>query len=218
MREFIGEDDVNTFEGWMKYQAIDIAQLDEAGLAIWRRIFDEAQQRSLATPKVGLMQLRAVSGEYRYAVAVEDGSNLWLTLWVRRSRKGEFFVMLPRGDSDWDPHTSYHLEGDLHMKGHGQKFLAQKRQPLTSPFRGTQSLGTYYGHGPKGVGAVCDPTVFSGVLKVPAGSLGLTQGGVSVDLVEPGCETPTPPWKTIVVREAFCDFVPHVVITVGNDT
>lgn len=201
----------------MNYQLIDIAALDEPGLALWQRLFDEARQRTLATPKVGRMQLRAVPGECRYAVAVQDGSNLWLTLWIRRSRKGEFFVMLPRGDSDWDPHTSYHLDGHLHMKGHGQKFLAQKRQSLTSPFRGTQSLGTYYGHGPRGVGAVCDPTVFSGVCKVPADVLGPAHGGVCVDLVEPGCEPDAPLWKTIVVRETFRDFVPHIVITVGND-
>ena len=35
------------------------------------------------------MKLRAVPGEHRYAVAVREGSDLWLTLWVRRSREGE---------------------------------------------------------------------------------------------------------------------------------
>lgn len=216
VREFIGEDDITTFEGWMKYQAVDIAELDAAGLAMWRRLFDEARQRVVATPKVGLMLLRDVPGEYRYAVAIEDGSTLWLTLWVRRSRKGEFFVMLPRGDANWDPHASYHLDGNLHMKGHGHKFLAQKRQPLAGPFRGAQSLGTYYGHGPKGVGAVCDPAAFSGIVRVPAGFLGLTQGGVQIDVVEPGFEPPTPPWKENVVRHVFRDIAPHVVITVGR--
>jgi len=61
---------------------------------------------SLASPKVGLMKLTLVKDEYRYAVAVREGSNLRLTLWTRRSRKGEIFVMLPRGDRHWDPHTS----------------------------------------------------------------------------------------------------------------
>jgi hypothetical protein len=41
-----------------------------------------------------VMKLRPVPGEHRYAVAVEEGSDLWLTLWVKRSPDGEFFVVL----------------------------------------------------------------------------------------------------------------------------
>ncbi len=65
---------------------------------MWRENFDKGREYSLANPKVGLMKLPQVPGEHRYAVAVREGSDLWLTLWVRRSRKGEFFVMLPRAD------------------------------------------------------------------------------------------------------------------------
>jgi hypothetical protein len=43
-----------------------------------------------------VMKLRPVPGEHRYAVTVEEGSDLWLTLWVRRSPNGKFFVMPPR--------------------------------------------------------------------------------------------------------------------------
>jgi len=78
-------------------------------------------------------------------VAVREGSHLWLTLWVRRSPKGEFFVMVPRGDRDWDPHTSYHFDGTFHMKSFGNKFITQKRQPLTGQFGGTEHLGAYSG-------------------------------------------------------------------------
>lgn len=45
-----------------------------------------------------LMKLRRLApGEYRYAVAVREGAGIWLTLWVRRSPKGEYFVMVPQG-------------------------------------------------------------------------------------------------------------------------
>ena len=71
---------------------------------------------SLPTPKVGLMKLQSLPGEHRYAVAIREGSELWLTLWVRRSPKGEFFVMVPRADRGWDPHNSYHLDGTFHGK------------------------------------------------------------------------------------------------------
>lgn len=218
MSEFIDEDDLKTFESWLKYQAMDVTTLDPLELSKWRRIYEQIRQSSAATRKVGLMQLRSTPGEYRYGVAVKDDeSKLWLTLWVRRSAKREFFVMLPRGDREWDPHMSYHLDGNLHMKSRGQRFSSQKRQPLTDPFSGVVGLGTYYGHGPKGVGAVCDPNVFSGVVIIPVGVLGPSQGGVSVDLMEPGCEPPVSPWKNIVARQIFSDFVPNVVITVGCD-
>lgn len=210
--DFISEDDLQTFEGWLKYQAVSPTTAEE--LATWRGFFDEARQRSAASPKVGLMKLQPIPGEHRYAVAVRDGDGLWLTLWVRRSRRGAFFVMVPRGDRDWDVHTSYHLDGTLHMKSHGRTVLtAQKRQPLTGTFRGTEHLGASYGHGPKSVGAICDPAAFSGVLEVGPGVLGPRDGGVTVDLVEPGHEPLSIPW-TIVERLTFCDIVPWVVLTV----
>jgi hypothetical protein len=88
-------------------------------------------------------------GERRYAVACREGDDLWLTLWVRRSPKGAFFVMVPRGDREWDPHSSYHLDGKFHSKSYDKKMMVQQRQPLTGAFHGTEHLGAHYGHGPK---------------------------------------------------------------------
>ena len=102
MQEFISEDDLATFEGWLRYQGFDAAMLAPDELTDWRDMFDKARRDSLATPKVGLMKLPRIPGEYRYAVAVRDGSDLWLTLWVKRSKKGEFFIMVPRQDPGWD--------------------------------------------------------------------------------------------------------------------
>src|SRR2546427_12928631 len=98
--------------------------------------------------------------------------------WVRRSRKGEFFVMVPRGDRDWDVHTSYHLDGTLHMKSHDRKVLSFQRQPLTGIFRGTEHLGADGGFGPKSVGAICDPSAFSGIVEVAPGVLGPRDGRI----------------------------------------
>src|ERR1019366_9364697 len=85
VQEFVSEDDLNTFEGWLRYQAVDAATTPPDELAMWRDLFDEKRERSLASPKVGLMNLPAVPGEHRYAVAVREGSDFWLTYWVRRS-------------------------------------------------------------------------------------------------------------------------------------
>jgi hypothetical protein len=225
MQEFISEDDLQTFEGWLRYQTIDAATTTPEELARLRRVFEDARERSATRPKVGLMKLQPVPGEHRYAVAVREGSDLWLTLWVRRSPKGEFFIMLPRshrdrlprGNQTWDPHTSYHLDGNLVVRSFAWKdFLAPKRQPLTGAFRGSEHLGVYYGHDPKSVGAICDPTLFSGVVEVAPGVLGPRHGRVTVDLVEPGHEPMEFPWTQIVTRQVFCDSLPWVVITVGS--
>jgi hypothetical protein len=217
MPEFINEDDLRRFEGWLKYQAVDAATISPQDLAMWRDVFDKGVERSLASPKVGLMKLQPVPGEHLYAVAVREGSDLWLTLWVRYSRKGEFFVMMPRAELDWDVHASYHRDGRLHMKSNGRKVLPpQKHQPLTGAFRATQNLGRFSGHGPKRVGAVCDPTVFSGVVEVGPGVLGPRDGVVIVDLVEPGCEEPIPFRTQIVQREVFHDTSPWIVIRIGS--
>jgi hypothetical protein len=215
--EFISEDDLSTFEGWLKYQGIDEAVATPDELKMWRGIFNEARQRVLTSPKVGPMKLQPVPGEHRYAVAVRDGSDLWLTLWVRRSRKGEFFVMVPRGDTDWDPHTSYHLDGTLHMKSYGAKFGQPKKlQALTGPFRGKEHLGPYSGYGPKGVGAICDPTAFSGIVEVASDVLGPRHGVVVVDLIEPGCKPMWWPFVHAAREEVFRDILPWVVIRVGS--
>jgi hypothetical protein len=212
--DFISEADLKTFDGWLRYQVLSPSSPEE--LAEWRLVFEEARRRADTAPKVGLMKLQPVPGEYRYAVALRDGNDLWLTLWVRRSRRGEYFIMMPRGDRDWDPHTSYHLDGTVHMKSHGRKVLpAQKRQPLTGVFRGAEHLGVYGGHG-KSSGAIYDPSAFTGVVEVPPRVLGPKHGGVTVDLVEPGHEPVPFGWKEIAVRQVFRDAVPCVVITLGT--
>jgi len=216
MQEFISEDELKTFDGWMKYQAIDPATLTPEQLVTWRDAFEDGRKRAAAAPKVGLMKLQPVPGEHLYAVAVQEGSDLWLTLWVRRSRKGEYFVMQPTSDREWDLHTSYHLDGTRHMKSRDHKVVPpQRRQPLTGVFRGCEDLGSYFGHSPKGVGAICDPAAFSGVVRVAPGVLGPRHGGVTVHLVEPDHE-PTEVFSgtRIVTRQVFRDALPWVVITV----
>ena len=216
-QDFITEDDLSTFEGWLKYQGFDAAQLSPDELAMWRDTFEDVRRSSSATAKVGLMKLRVITGEYRYAVAVRDGGDLWLTLWVRRSPKGEFFVMMPRGDRGSDPHMSYHLDGTLHSKSYRHKSdLSRTLQPLTGTFRGTAHLGAYGGHGPKGVGAICDPSAFNGVVEIPPGVLGPRDGQVVVDLVEPGCE-PLKWFSPVVQQKIFRDVVPWVVIRICRD-
>lgn len=95
----LSEDDLHTFEGWLKFQAINLAVLTDDEARQWRELFDEATNRRQSTPKVGRMKLKPMRpGEYRYAVALRDAADLWITLWIRRSGKGEIFVFQPRAD------------------------------------------------------------------------------------------------------------------------
>jgi hypothetical protein len=218
VRESISEHDRQTFEVWLRYQGIDPATATSEELAMWRGYFDEDTKLAAAAPTVGLMKLRPVPGEHRFAVAVREGSDLWLALWVRRSRKGEFFVIVPRSDRESDIHSSYHLDGTFHMKSYGRisPVAQRKKQPLTGPFRGTEPLGVQMGYAPKGVGAICDPAAFSGVMEVSAGVLGPRDGQIVVDLVEPGCEPISWPFSRGFRQEVFRDVVPWVVIRVGS--
>jgi hypothetical protein len=140
-------------------------------------------------------------------------SGLWLTLWVRRSWKPEFFVFMPRADGR-NSHVSYHRNGTYHYKTDGRIVGTPKKlQRLDQPFKGTEHLGGFKGHGPKSVGAVCDPSVFTGVVELPPGLLGPRDGVVLVDLVEPGCD-PITLSGDMIRQKTFDDAVPWLVIRI----
>ena len=209
MREFISEDDLDSFEGWLRYQAVDPESSPEV-LTQWRSIYEDI--RRAPNPKVGLMKLRAGAGEYLYAVAVRD-TGLWLVLWIRRSAD-QIFAFMPRADPRADVHASYHRDGTAHMKSDGRKSMVRKLQPLNDSFRNTEHLVAFGGYGPKRVGALCDPSAFDGIVELPPGVLGPSDGSALIDLVEPGCEPIS--WPAPVIRqETFEHAVPWLVIRVA---
>jgi hypothetical protein len=167
------------------------------------------------------------AGEHLYAVAVREGSELWLTLWVKRSPNGEIFIFHPVADrcsqslkkkkiKMWMPHTSYHHDGRFHMKSHDRKIVEQKRQPLTSDFRGIEHLGMYGGHTPKSFGTICNPALFTGIVEIEPGILGPRHGWVGIDLIEPGHELPMYPMNHIDEQQVFDESTPHIVVTVAH--
>jgi hypothetical protein len=62
--DFITEDDLDTFEGWLRYQAVDPNTPD---LSQWRSTYDEAIKKR--SPAVGLMKVRRSPRSHLYAVA-----------------------------------------------------------------------------------------------------------------------------------------------------
>jgi hypothetical protein len=146
---------------------------------------------------------------------IDDGKDQWITLCVKRSPKGEYFVLIPR-DSSWDPHASYHLDGKYHQKSYAMKFMVQRRQPLDQ-FKGTEHLGSFVGHG-KG-SALYKPPNYTAALTLPEGVLKGLRGQVLVDLVEPG-HLPAPhhrqiPGMRIYAEQTYKDASPCVVIAVA---
>lgn len=203
------------FEEWMTYQAKNLASLADDELSAWRSAYDASHNRN-ARGTVWTPRVRANAKHLLYAVAVRDAFDLWLALWVKRSAKGEYFVMLPRDESGWDPHASYHSDGRLHQKSHDQKTLVSQRQVPGPAFKGTEQMLTTR----LDLASVCavkarsDPAQFTGVLEISGGIL--RQGGhtVAVDLTEANGSALEKPWSQIVMQRRFAEAVPEVLLTV----
>jgi hypothetical protein len=195
------------FEQWLRDQDIDPATVPD--LPKLREAYDQAQLTAEAIRQTSLNP--GSTGGFGYAVAIQDGSDLRATLWVKRSSK--ICVVLQPRDRDWNPHVTYHVDGRYHSKSYNMKSPPQQRQRLDG-FKGSENLGYFGGHGtavPK-----CDPLRFTAVMTVEPGVLEGTRGGVLVDLVEPGV-APNPlhrqPYEVLQER-IFTDCVPHLVMAV----
>ena len=58
-----------------------------------------------------------------FAIAVRDGTDLFLILSIRRGPKGDVYVNWPRPhDPKWKPHASFHASGQHHQKSFDHKF------------------------------------------------------------------------------------------------
>jgi hypothetical protein len=210
---------LDTFDDWLKYQQIDRQALPEDVEVILHGGYERARSAFKAHDVHSVVRRPRPAGEHRYAIAIEDGANLWLTFWVKRSPEGECFILYPRGRGTWNPHASYHSDGRYHQKSYDQKFGAQQRQPLDQ-FKGTEHLGMFGGHG-TGT-AICDPASFTAVLRVPTGILEAMHGCVLVDLVEPGMAPAAHhrnvPGLQIVHEETYRDCLPWVVVAIASQT
>jgi hypothetical protein len=117
----LNKDERDTFEGYLRYHQQNPTTASPEALASFRKAFEEWQTKKAATPKPGRMKLRDLKpGEYRYAVAVREGSELFMTLFIRRDPKGDVYVMIPRGRGSGNPRTSYHHRGRFHHKSYNR--------------------------------------------------------------------------------------------------
>ena len=150
-----------------------------------------------------------------YAVAVRDREDLWLICRIRRSTTGIYFL-IPRDDPDWDPHASYHQDGQRHVKDRGGKYIAAQRQRLDESFRGAESL--FAMALPPGqtdrLKTPCKPEEFSAVFEIDREFfLPEEDHALVVDLVEPGQDVLTGPWREVVMQRLITDGTPWIVVT-----
>lgn len=212
---------MRTFEEWMDYQGIEIAYLTDDELDSWRSTFEEACERARQqkdwTPKA-----RGNPDDRAYAVAVIDGSDLWLALWVRRSAKGDYFVLIPRSDHardkgmrSWDPHVSYHRNGRFHQKSHNKPWMISQRQPPGPDFKGNENMlvTPLALESVRAVKARCDPDQYNGMLEVSVELFNEGKFCIAVDLTEAGGPALQHPGE-IPCQKRFPDHVPEVVVTI----
>lgn len=211
-------DYLESFERWLEYQKLAGKLLPADVEERLRSQYVDALDRAVAQDPSRWMSKSPVAGEYRYAVVIDDGKNQWVTLCVKRSPRGEYFVLVPR-EREWDPHASYHLDGEYHQKSYGTKVMVQQHQRLDQ-FKGTEHLGNFMGHGTGS--ALYKPQNYTAALIVSEGVLTGLQGQVLVDLVEPD-HSPAPhhreiPGMKIHSEQTYKDASPWIVIAAAVQT
>lgn len=152
-----------------------------------------------------------------YAVAVRDREDLWLLCRIRRSRRGDIYVLLPRDEPGWDPHASYHQDGMRHVRSHNGRYQLDQRQRPDASFQGADSVFALAVQPGEVVGLLktpCTPEQFSDVCEINRKRLPVEEHhALAVDLVEPGYEALAGPWREVVVQKWFRDAVPWILVT-----
>ena len=159
----------------------------------------------------------------KFAVAVRDGSDLFLWLRLRRNWKGEIFYVWATKSKDfpreikWNPHGSKHKNGVTHHKiTFDKKFGERRLQKPDANFKGTETLfwrGTA-AHEPRRLGIICNPTEYDDVMVLSRSDLDDAQytTHVSADLTERGGLFNIP-GATILAQHRFDDAIPEILVT-----
>ena len=129
-QDAITEDQLETFEGWLDYQRIDQRETSPEQLEALHDSFEEMKKQKAASPKLGRMNIKRDPKDKAYAVAIHKGNDLWVTLWVKHTARGDIYVFQPRHDGSWNPHASYHYKGQYHHKSYGRIVFKRTLQQI----------------------------------------------------------------------------------------
>ena len=208
------------FDDWLRRQQLpDAASIPTEQLALLRAMYEEASARAAKVTR-WTPRARSSPADDLYAVAVRDDADVWLLTWVRRSKKNEFFMMLPRPDHSMDAHATLHADGLFHLKGAGFTDWEKQRQKPDADFKGHVQLTMtpISLAGARAVKAVCDPAHFNDVFELTPSDLAVDECAVAVDIVERGGPALAKPWSRIVKQRRHTGHVPEVLITIWEST
>jgi len=170
-----------------------------------------------------------------YGIGVRDAAGLHLIARIARRPSGIFYL-IPRSnaefrieaDRNWDPHVSYHADGQHHVKSFDQRVSSPYyRQPLDQRFSGTEPLfdQSFQPGEFSRVPVLVNTSSLALVFEIPAASIDSTATYViSVSLLAPHAALPQRDWLAVVAEQTFCDAKPwiHValctssLVTLGN--
>ena len=161
----------------------------------------------------------ATPGEENYAVAVSDTDGLFLFLGVRRSVKGEYFVLMPRpSHSLINAHVGYHADGAYHVKTHEaygtEQFMKEQRQRPDHSFIGSEHMLAQRIGRNRGIAPRCDPAQYSSVFQISAKELDSDRAvRVSIDLVSEGVRPNLEHGALVLRRERYGTASPFIAIS-----
>lgn len=208
---------MDDFETWLKdVQGIAIETVSADLLPLWRQMFDKAMAQGAEWRAQAAPSRSARSVDWRCAIAIGDGNDLGLTFWIKRSARGDIYLLYPR-EPEMNPHASYHVDGTYHQKSYGMATSSQKRQPLSSSsFKGVEHLGIFGGHGPGPRIQECG--AYDAVFIAPRGVLNGLRGRIVVDLVEPHIRPEAHHRATlrIVEERTYKDASPWIVVAIAE--
>lgn len=156
-----------------------------------------------------------------HAIAVRDvDSGLRLFLRISRAPSGIYVVFAAGqlrqgvGGKAYNPHSSWHRDGRVHVKSYNRPWNRQQRQPLDSFEDAEQFVATSLDQAAAGL-PTCEPGQFESVIEVPVKLLCGNPGHrlVHVDLVGPGAEPPPLGFSARLLRRWPLPGAPTIVIS-----
>jgi hypothetical protein len=175
-----------------------------------------------------------VSKNLDYAVGIRDEhGDLWLHKWIRRTQRGDIFVLWPfaRSEATGLVHATYHADGRLHIKTDNQNkptsmpLPPQYKQKLDANFKNCQGIvmTPISLNETRSWGEICDPLEYDSIFEVPYSTItpenALGDFQLDVTVVEPGRVDLVKasfqgPLQTMVTFKEFNDREPWLVTSV----
>jgi len=126
----------------------------------------------------------------KYAIAIQDGDQLFLFLNITRGEQGDVYVNFNERHPNHKPHSSYHASGQRHHKGNYRILLPRRMfQKPDEKFENSENIITTSirrGDG-RAWGIICRPEVYQDLMIINDstifGEFGLQ---LSIDLFESG--------------------------------